>query len=192
MEAIAHRTVSNIDHNKWPLAIGATASTAISFNYFVDSGTSIDLHSAEIVRRRALATVLQGSYEREGANWEKELMSVFFGILSIESKFQQVNTAYKISNKQDTESYLKRIDGILDLLIYISTNIFNYFKTSDILTLELMNDPEDMDSEFLSVTIITDESNDNAIERLDMFQREYLSNIIEIARNNICFDVDYK
>ncbi len=104
----------------------------------------------------------------------------------------KLQESYELVNSFEIINHLLNHMDFIDILEKIPTFLLAYFNKSDSLALELIDDPEDLGVEFLTVIIITSEANENALENLEKFQKEWLSKIKETTKYDICFDVEYE
>ncbi len=93
---------------------------------------------------------------------------------------------------REVSSFLQAHPFLFPLLVEAHGKIAEYFEPSTKPILEVIADPESEDSQELFVLILTHDTPEEALSRLDRLDQEWWLDVLPQARGKMTIDVEYR
>jgi hypothetical protein len=115
------------------------------------------------------------------------------GAPTVPSNFiiQAIEQHYVFKDRDEVIGFIKNRPFLIPILTEAYSKIGSYFPESPQVFLEVVTDPEVPDDTQLVASVKTNLSPDEALERLDSFDREWWLQSMDRAKGELCIDVEF-
>lgn len=142
---------------------------------------------ADVVNWRDISVALLESPEVM-RNWQEVGASV---VRTYEFEIRLVERLYTLRRHAKVSQFLEKFPFLVTLLVEAYSKFGNYFGPYPRVFLEVVTDPEALDDHELFALIYTSLTPDEALDRLDWFDREWWLDASHKAQGKICIDVEF-
>ncbi len=146
-----------------------------------------DRHQADVVNWRDIFVALLESPEVMRI-WREVGASV---VRTSEFELRLVERLYTFRRHAKVSQFLEKFPFLAPLLVEAYSKFGNYFGPHPRVFLEIVTDPEAPDDHELFALIYTNLAPDEALDRLDRFDREWWLDASHKAQGRICVDVEF-
>ncbi|MCD6163614.1 MAG: hypothetical protein J7K40_14530 [candidate division Zixibacteria bacterium] len=110
-------------------------------------------------------------------------------------RVDNLKTLYQFADSDSIVRFLQNKSMLIDTLEKIPINLLKYFFYDDDLVLETFNDPEETDSEYIQIKVITKSSVTDAFDRIEKFETEWFYENVDFLDpeiSGLIFEVGYR
>ena len=131
-------------------------------------------------------------------NMSYEIIQQFLGhsvTYEQNKRIESLRILYEFVNHDSIIRYLQNNTKLVEVLESIPENLLKYFHEDDTLVLDTFIDPEEPESEYIQIKIITKLTVKDAFERIERFEIEWFYRNIDFLDPNlvgIVFEVGYR
>lgn len=107
----------------------------------------------------------------------------------------KLKALYQFADNNSIVRFLQHKSKLIDTLEKIPVKLLEYFFCDDELILEVFNDPEETDSEYIQIMVITKSSITDAFDRIEKFETEWFYKNVDFLDpeiSGLIFEVGYR
>jgi len=120
--------------------------------------------------------------------WQETGASV---VRAYEFEIQLLEQVYTFRGHGEVSRFLERYPFLVPLLLEAYSKFWNYFGPHPRVFLEVVTDPEAPDDRELFALVCTSLTPDEALDRLDQFDRDWWLDASYTAQGKLCIDVEF-